>query len=539
MITPDHQRVRMLFQQAVLLPEPQRSEYLAHECAEDPIHLAAVKELLKHHSSQPILPPESERPSVPRNKQTVSLDQASTLVESQSKPHFLERFSRRLRRERRLIWSLIALAAILFGLLGFYVNSAIHQSVRQSLEGTMTATLNQQVVAIRQWLVSEQQLVRLWARTPELRDAISALQSEAEMAEDPGKKLSSAPANLQLRSIIRRLSGSHADRVRYAVWSREGMLIADSDPGSNYLGNLVTPYGASLLSRVFDGEDVVWFPTTDGYITRDYQPLAGEPRRELAILVSIYESDERRWPIGCLLVTEIGAQQRFESFFQSAWFGETGDFFALDGQGYLVTNSRFGKQLRDAGLSDEQPDSLAAGRQRVATPGGDITAGFRPQLDSVNELPLTRAAAGVSSGRTGNDFDGYLDDRGVKVVGAWQWLDDLGLGVVAELDYDEAFESLVPLHRAFGLLIGLLGLSLLGCAAIATVLVATRRTAGIMSQIGPYKVERKIGEGGLGQVFLATHVLLKRPTALKLLKPEVINDINQRRFRAKSIWPVR
>jgi eukaryotic-like serine/threonine-protein kinase len=43
-------------------------------------------------------------------------------------------------------------------------------------------------------------------------------------------------------------------------------------------------------------------------------------------------------------------------------------------------------------------------------------------------------------------------------------------------------------------------------------------------QIGNYRLEREIGRGGMGVVYLATHVALERSVALKLLLPELAQD---------------
>jgi tRNA A-37 threonylcarbamoyl transferase component Bud32 len=43
-------------------------------------------------------------------------------------------------------------------------------------------------------------------------------------------------------------------------------------------------------------------------------------------------------------------------------------------------------------------------------------------------------------------------------------------------------------------------------------------------RFGQYKLIRKLGVGGMGEVYLAEHALLKRPCALKLIKPEASGD---------------
>jgi serine/threonine-protein kinase len=43
-------------------------------------------------------------------------------------------------------------------------------------------------------------------------------------------------------------------------------------------------------------------------------------------------------------------------------------------------------------------------------------------------------------------------------------------------------------------------------------------------QVGPYTLKRLLGKGGMGEVYLAEHRLLKRPCAVKLIRPELSSD---------------
>src|SRR5215470_13697632 len=54
--------------------------------------------------------------------------------------------------------------------------------------------------------------------------------------------------------------------------------------------------------------------------------------------------------------------------------------------------------------------------------------------------------------------------------------------------------------------------------------------------LGDFQVERLLGRGGMGNVYLATQVSLNRPVALKVLRPDVMSKPGYReRLRAEAI----
>ena len=71
-----------------------------------------------------------------------------------------------------------------------------------------------------------------------------------------------------------------------------------------------------------------------------------------------------------------------------------------------------------------------------------------------------------------------------------------------------------------------LWVGVLGAAFITVTVVTSSVIYGLRKQVrdaqrlGQYRLKRKIGEGGMGVVYEATHILLQRPTAVKLLPTE-------------------
>jgi serine/threonine-protein kinase len=79
--------------------------------------------------------------------------------------------------------------------------------------------------------------------------------------------------------------------------------------------------------------------------------------------------------------------------------------------------------------------------------------------------------------------------------------------------------------------------SLLWCiVAVFTTAVSSRQLYGLRQRIrevgklGQYTLEDKIGEGGMGVVYRATHAMMRRPAAIKLLLPDRAGEKDLARF---------
>jgi len=93
------------------------------------------------------------------------------------------------------------------------------------------------------------------------------------------------------------------------------------------------------------------------------------------------------------------------------------------------------------------------------------------------------------------------------------------LSAVAEADV------LASVHQQRNRLLGVLLLAML--VALGASLVLSRSVQELRAptglegqQVGQYKLESRLGEGGMGTVYRASHAMLRRPTAIKLLRED-------------------
>ena len=74
------------------------------------------------------------------------------------------------------------------------------------------------------------------------------------------------------------------------------------------------------------------------------------------------------------------------------------------------------------------------------------------------------------------------------------------------------------------------GAFVIATAVTSHVIYGLRRQVRDAMRLGQYELGRKLGEGGMGVVYEATHVMLRRPTAVKLLPIEKAGEQTVARF---------
>ena len=427
--------------------------------------------------------------------------------------------------------AIVLVTALALILLGGWVYGGIKESLRDLRAATLHTMLEAQIKALRLWSDDRKADVDSWARDERVRHRVESLVALARRTGGDGRALWTSPARAELDALLApMLQDAVADA--FSVIEPSGRILATRVPQN--AGRTVD--AASFLPRlaeVFKGNARFIRPSSER--DRVESAAAAAPARPVVWFEAPVRG-ERGEVIAALGIAHPGEGQ-FANILNVVRPGRTGEVYAFDEQGVMLSESRFVEDLRRVGLVPREPASGAALQVQVRDPGGDLSAGYQPGLE-LAARPLTQLAALAVASRAKPDaeerqgviLEPYRNYRGVAVIGAWKWLADMDMGLAIEVDAKEAYAPLGYLNFAFGLILAML------VAAVAAALWSTfivqrlRRQVGEARVVGQYRLERELGEGGMGKVYLARHALLKRPTALKMLKPHLASDEIVARF---------
>jgi serine/threonine protein kinase len=439
-----------------------------------------------------------------------------------------------LLKKQLWIWPIIAV--VLLATIGYGIKSAIERTMRASLESELQTLLTIERSMLESWLKIQEANAQSLANDQQVRglaaDIIAASEPVVPQADTATiLPASAAPVNLAVlhSRLGQELSPGMTSHnfIRYILVDKQQRIVSATSP--ELIGQTFPEY-ESFLNRALEGEVVVCPPFASFLLMKDDK---GKLRTGVPTMFVVAPVRDPNFQVIAALGLRIRPEREFTQILQLGRVGESGETYAIDKTGLMVSSSRFDEDLILLGLLPDREDAQSILTISVRDPGGNITEGHRPKVRR-SELPLTKSAAAATAGLAGIDLDGYRDYRGVPVVGAWQWLPKYDMGLITEMNSAEAYRPLSILRWTFFSIFGLLALSSVAIFIFTLVLARLQREAQKAAieakHLGQYRLEERLGAGAMGVVYKGHHAMLRRQTAIKMLNVDKVNEASIERF---------
>ncbi len=348
--------------------------------------------------------------------------------------------------------------AIIFYFLVSQLVSNIHNKTNESLQHNLETMLTSTHYRINGWI--QHKLGQLKNISAE-KEFVLLSQQLLELSKEPSNQLTDSEAHQQIQNYMS--TGKFSNDYRgFFVISPNMTTIASSF--EHYVGkhNIISLLKNKHLSRVLNGNSTFIPPLNIQFHDHDGNSMV---MPLLFLATPVVENNQ----VIAILVQCFDPSKEFSGLFTHNSTGEFGETYAVNSKGYLVSNTRFGDNrfiLDESGI--------------LVSPITNFKVIEFDPNNSEEDAPYSYAVSHLMDRISGFNIKGYRDYRGKLVGGHWLWDNNLGIGIIAEIDLGES-------HRKFTLfqftIYGILALALLMVFSGAFfILELSRRATRVLSR---------------------------------------------------------
>ena len=330
-----------------------------------------------------------------------------------------------LKKTSALLLAFILLA----GTLLFYEIKRIETLVKKDVENTLQTVLDISDASVNRWSAEVIGHVSLIYTRP---DTMKIIKRFLELPRTREALLGSSELQ-ELRKIINPLIKKHGFKGFFII-SPDFTNLASMRDNNIGVKNPLANEGEYLVNAL-DGKPFMTIPIQSRVRLEN---KAGQLNQSVPTMFAGTPIHDETGKIIAIMTIRIDPSNQFTAIMQTTNANITGETYAINPQGLLLSESRFIDQLRQTGLVSHTDTGILA--LKVADPGGNLLEGYSPDADQ-GKWNLTYMAKNLVRQKSGINVDGYRDYRGVPVVGAWRWNNNLQMGIASEIDVSEAYAT--------------------------------------------------------------------------------------------------
>ena len=328
-----------------------------------------------------------------------------------------------------IILTLLGIIILFVILASLFAMAYIRAKVKDDIESAMTTVLSTTYQAFDGWAHDHMDDLQYWASRPDVKRYV-----RDQLLVTPSKEdLFASPALLELKKVLQPILKDHND-LGFFIISPDYINIASKRYKNLGDVSLLASKGG-YLEKGFKGKSFITPPMRTDVPLPDRQGDLSLEEPTMFIGVPVF--DDIRTVLALLMV-RVDPSLDFTRIFKLGRIGETGESYAFNEEGMLITESRFDDHLRKAGLIKRGQRGIL--NIAIRDPGTNLMEG-RSALFERDKQPLTFMAQSALTKGNGVNVEGYRDYRGVPVVGAWLWDERYDLGMTTEIDVADAYDS--------------------------------------------------------------------------------------------------